>query len=340
MATPSALTYAWGRSRHGVLGDASNPSASAEEAADSDPSAPRVVAGPLHGRRVSQLCCGELHTLALTAEAGAVFSWGSGLMGALGHGGRSNELAPRRVDAVPFATQLAAGKHHSAALCPDGGGAVLAWGWDGWEGSACAKTPTRLSHLPPGSGRQIAAGSFHLAVLTKHDGVVSSGGGVVQAGVLRDASLVQLAAGTRHTAALAADATVFTWAHTRPNGHSHHGRDSSPAGAAQLPPQPTRCAWLGGALRLACGGDYTLALLPTSDGGRLVRWQHFAAADGAAPTHASVDMRDAGELLTPLAEHLVAGGGYALVLRSDGSALCLSAHGDAVRAALSRAAPL
>ena len=78
-------------------------------------------------------------------------------------------------------TQLAAGKHHSAALCPDGGGTVFAWGWDGWEGSACVKAPARLSHLPAGSGRQIAAGTFHLAVLTRHDGVISSGGGVVQA---------------------------------------------------------------------------------------------------------------------------------------------------------------
>jgi alpha-tubulin suppressor-like RCC1 family protein len=161
----SAVTFSWGRGRDGVLGTGS-------EEEDVPHTAPRPVGGVLSGRRISQLCCGECHTLALTAEAGAVFSWGSGLMGALGHGGRANELAPRRVDGVPFATQLAAGKHHSAALCPDNGG-VLSWGWDGWEGSTCAKVPTRLSHLPAGSGCQIAAGAFHLAVLTRTDGVVS-----------------------------------------------------------------------------------------------------------------------------------------------------------------------
>ena len=86
MGTPSstATSFSWGRGRHGVLGDGT-----AEEG-EAPPSSPRIVAGPLNGRRISQLCCGELHTLALTAEAGAVFSWGSGLMGALGHGGRSN----------------------------------------------------------------------------------------------------------------------------------------------------------------------------------------------------------------------------------------------------------
>ncbi|KOO27377.1 putative e3 ubiquitin-protein ligase herc3 [Chrysochromulina tobinii] len=253
MGTPSstAMSFSWGRGRHGVLGDGT-----AEEG-EAPPSSPRIVAGPLNGRRISQLCCGELHTLALTAEAGAVFSWGSGLMGALGHGGRSNELAPRRVEAVPFATQLAAGKHHSAALCPDGGGAVLAWGWDGWEGSACAKTPARLSHLPAGSARLIAAGAFHLSVLTKQDGVVSSGGGVVQAGVLRDVAIVQLAAGTRHTAVLTSDAQ---------------------------------------------------------------------------------DTRDAGEVAAPLAEQLVVGGGYAFVLRSDGSAHARDARRAARIAGGARAA--
>ena len=322
MGTPSstATSFSWGRGRHGVLGDGT-----AEEG-EAPPSSPRIVAGPLNGRRISQLCCGELHTLALTAEAGAVFSWGSGLMGALGHGGRSNELAPRRVEAVPFATQLAAGKHHSAALCPDGGGAVLAWGWDGWEGSACAKTPARLSHLAAGSGRLIAAGAFHLSVLTKQDGVVSSGGGVVQAGVLRDVAIVQLAAGTRHTAVLTSDAQVYTWQHAAVRGTV--GGSAATASAAgppmHVPPQPTRCVWLGGALKLACGGDYTLALLLTADGSRLVRWQHVGARDGAAPAPASHDTRDAGEVAAPLAEQLVVGGGYALVLRSDGSAQCLS----------------
>ena len=56
--------------------------------------APRTVSGDLAGRRVLQLCAGELHVLAL-CDAGSVFSWGSGLMGALGHGGRRDERSPR-----------------------------------------------------------------------------------------------------------------------------------------------------------------------------------------------------------------------------------------------------
>ena len=323
-AHPDGITLAWGRGRHGVLGTG-EPS---DENAETTLGSPRTVGGALSGRRLSQLCCGELHTLALTADAGAVFSWGSGLMGALGHGGRGNEAMPRRVEGIPFATQLAAGKHHSAALCPDAGGAVYAWGWDGWEGSTCVKAPVRLSHLPAGSGRQIAAGAFHLAVLTRADGVVSSGGGVVQAGVLRDAGIVQIAAGTRHTAALASDAYVYTWTHGAissadyPTPHRNTPSRLEPSANA-----PLRCAWLGGALRICCGGEYTFAVLPTADGSRLVRWQLLSAPDGATPLSAPLDDRDAGEMAVPGAERLVAGGGYAIVLLNDGGAICLSPHG-------------
>ena len=172
----SNALVSWGRGRHGVLGNGDEIDATEE--------APHRIDGPLAGRRVVQLCCGEAHTLALTAEAGAVFAWGSGLMGALGHGGRSNELLPRHVEGAPFATSVTAGKHHSAALCPESGGLVYTWGWDGWEGSPCVKGPTRLERLEGNVSQQISAGAFHLAVLTTTAGIVTTGGGHYQAGVL------------------------------------------------------------------------------------------------------------------------------------------------------------
>ena len=62
------VTYAWGRGRHGVL--------AREDDQDAPVEAPVTVNGDLAGRRVLQLCAGELHTLAL-CEAGHVYSWGS-----------------------------------------------------------------------------------------------------------------------------------------------------------------------------------------------------------------------------------------------------------------------
>ena len=77
-------------------------------------------------QRVVAVSAGYFHSLALTAE-GAVWSWGSGGVGQLGHGDMQNQLLPKKVEA---ATQrviaVSAGGCHSTALTADG--AVLTWG--------------------------------------------------------------------------------------------------------------------------------------------------------------------------------------------------------------------
>ena len=234
-----------------------------------------------------QVCCGELHTLALS-DGGAAFSWGSGLMGALGHGGRQDECAPRHLASLPFVSALAAGKHHSAALCPDGGGVVYCWGWDGWEASSCQKTPQRAPHLEGVGVRQIAAGAFHLAALTASDGVTTAGGGLVQEGVLSGVGILQLAAGARHTAALAVDGTVYCWR------HAAAARAGTPT-ALPLPASAVACASLRGATRIACTYDFVLALVAGADGTHALRWQRVG--DAAAPEAA-----ECGSVRVPAAE--------------------------------------
>ena len=73
---------------------------------------------------------GNFHSLALTAD-GAVWSWGYGEDGTLGHGDEQNEqmqLLPKKVEA--FADQrvvtVSAGALYSTALTADG--AVFTWG--------------------------------------------------------------------------------------------------------------------------------------------------------------------------------------------------------------------
>ena len=83
--------YAWGRRRHGVLGVSTD--ASEDDVLPSEP----LTIGALSAVRVRQVCCGEVHTLALDTDSG-VWSWGSGLMGALGHGARRDEPHPRRLE--------------------------------------------------------------------------------------------------------------------------------------------------------------------------------------------------------------------------------------------------
>ena len=89
---------------------------------------------------------GLLHSLAITAD-GAVFTWGKGEDGRLGHGeDLSNQLLPKKVEA--FAGQrvvaVSVGVQHSLAATD---GAVYAWGKGG---TACLGHGEDLSNqLPP-----------------------------------------------------------------------------------------------------------------------------------------------------------------------------------------------
>jgi len=79
------------------------------------------------GQRVAAVSAGGVHSIAITAD-GAVWSWGDGYQGKLGHGDQQNQLLPKKVEA--FAGQrvvtLSAGEDHSLALAADG--AVFTWG--------------------------------------------------------------------------------------------------------------------------------------------------------------------------------------------------------------------
>ena len=51
----------------------------------------------LAGRRVVTVSAGASHSLARTAD-GAVWSWGGGVSGKLGHGDEQNQLLPKKVE--------------------------------------------------------------------------------------------------------------------------------------------------------------------------------------------------------------------------------------------------
>ena len=70
---------------------------------------------------------GSLHSLALTAD-GALWSWGRGGYGRLGHGDEQSQLLPKKVEvfAGRRVVGVSAGFYHSFALTGDG--AVCSWG--------------------------------------------------------------------------------------------------------------------------------------------------------------------------------------------------------------------
>ena len=53
----------------------------------------------LAGQRVVAVSAGGSHSLAITAD-GAVWSWGEGRFGKLGHGDRQDQLLPKKIEGL------------------------------------------------------------------------------------------------------------------------------------------------------------------------------------------------------------------------------------------------
>ena len=88
--TTDGLLFTFGQGDDGQLGNG----------ADKDSYEPVQVTGELAGQRVVDVSCGGEITAALT-HAGALFTWGSGIFGQLGHDSTENEYRPRSLSGVP-----------------------------------------------------------------------------------------------------------------------------------------------------------------------------------------------------------------------------------------------
>ena len=82
-------------------------------------------------QRVLVVSAGGEHSIALTADS-AIWSWGYGGEGRLGHGDTQNQLLPKKIEALAGQRVLAvsAGQSHSIAITADG--AVSSWGLGGF----------------------------------------------------------------------------------------------------------------------------------------------------------------------------------------------------------------
>ncbi|KAH8095638.1 hypothetical protein JL720_2954 [Aureococcus anophagefferens] len=118
--------YSWGRGDEGQLGHG---------AFEAVPHPRRIARLPTS---VVAVGAGRTHSLALDAD-GAVYSWGCGDDGALGHGDRRRQLAPRAVEFFKTrpAAAVSCGSRHNAVVTADG--ALVTW----------AGRPTASAARPP-----------------------------------------------------------------------------------------------------------------------------------------------------------------------------------------------
>jgi len=177
------------------------------------------------GVRVRSVAANGRHSLALSWE-GAVYSWGCGEAGKLGHGNEQPQLEPRLIEGLTCARVhcIAAGWAHS--LCATDDGEVFSWGCGadgrcGHGGTDNVLEPRRVPGLA--AIAVLTAGGAH-SVAASIEGVAYSWGRLGmgrpssepqlvpnQIKALTGLRVVGLAAGDEHSLALTQEGRVFAW---------------------------------------------------------------------------------------------------------------------------------
>jgi len=165
--TADGSLWSWGDGGRGRLGHGD----------EQDQLLPKKVEA-FAGQRVVAVSAGCDHSLVITAD-GAVWSWGAGGNGRLGHGDRQRQLLPKKVEAFAgrHVVAVSAGSGHSIAITADG--AVWSWGW--------------------GGGGRLGHGDEQRQLLPKK----------VEA--FAGQRVVAVSAGVAHSLAIIADGAVFAW---------------------------------------------------------------------------------------------------------------------------------
>lgn len=161
----SGVLFVWGEGSKGRLGLKSHTSQHS----------PMMLTLP-DGRQAVFVACGDEHSAAIDRD-GALFTWGSGTAGKLGHGDENHALRPLRVAHLESESVLtvACGAAHTIALTH--GGAVYAWG-----GGLCVARGASVSYPTPIPSLvsdivEIASGPAHCLCMTKDGDVISWGRG-------------------------------------------------------------------------------------------------------------------------------------------------------------------
>lgn len=168
--------YAWGNNRSKQLGIGYN--------------SPNFVNQPTRVYNVgsvTNVSCGYEHSVALT-EAGELYSWGHGEGGLLGHGELDDQAVPKMI--VEFkkrnltVSKVCCGGLHTLAIAGDG--EVFTWG--------------------RGEGGQLGLSKKALESLERLDCGIS-----VPISIIKDKTIVDIAAGVAHSLALGQDGKVYAW---------------------------------------------------------------------------------------------------------------------------------
>jgi alpha-tubulin suppressor-like RCC1 family protein len=236
-------------------------------------------AATVFSARVVDVSCGRYHTLARTSD-GAVYTWGGGKNGRLGHGDDKIRLTPGCVRALlpNKAVAITAGYHNNLVLTEQGD--VWSWGWGahGQLGTGDMNdrdSPAVIEELSGMGISSLSCGDRHSFAISADGAVLGWGSnefGQVGIGHRGDTFLsptpiaalaglvvTAMSSGDRHSAAVTNVGALYTWG-CGIDGQCGHGtiRDT---------PRPRFVAALAhvSVVAVHCGHNFTIAVTDTHD---------------------------------------------------------------------------
>ncbi|XP_047208187.1 RCC1 domain-containing protein 1-like [Girardinichthys multiradiatus] len=163
--------------------------------------------------QAKSLALGGEHAILLTA-AGAVYTWGQGSHGELGHGGLIPEEEPRTVEALwgMSMRSVAAGGWHS--VCVGDGGDLYVWGWNesgqlGLPSRGLRKASQQKSE--PQAGELCGSVSACLGEERHEEVYISIQAFPALVDVSPSCEIRTVSCGSRHTAAVTTTGCLYTW---------------------------------------------------------------------------------------------------------------------------------
>ena len=256
---------------------------------------------------VVSVSAGSRHTLALTAQ-GAVFSWGWGHVGQLGHGDFVSTHVPRRIECLNFVVSVSAGGMHSA--CVDNQFQCYTWGSNTYGQLGLGRSIENLMARSKRVYNEVADHPWNTPQLLQFhhgDDIPPT-----------PYNFAKVSCGGMHTAAIDREGKLYCWgkADNGQIGFSTWYLDftpvvHSPRVVSQFP---------GKAKDISCGGFYTLVL---SDRGLVYGMgkEDFGCLGTVSDPNTMSIGTERPTLLTTLEQHISfirAAGWHSCFLSSDG----------------------
>ncbi|XP_070553640.1 E3 ubiquitin-protein ligase HERC2-like isoform X2 [Ptychodera flava] len=261
--TLDGKVFSWGEGDDGKLGHFSRMNCDK----------PRLIEA-LKTKRARDIACGSSHSAAITSD-GALYTWGLGEYGRLGHGDNTTQLRPKQIKSLigHRVVQVACGSRDAQTLCLTDEGLVFSWGDGdfgklGRGGSEGVNIPHNIERLNGQGVIQIECGAQFSLALTKSGHVWTWGKGdyfrlghgtdahvrkpqMVEG--LKGKKIVHVAVGALHCLAVTDQGQVYAW------GDNDHGQQGN--GSTTVNKKPALVHGLEGVkiTKVACGSSHSIA---------------------------------------------------------------------------------